>query len=117
MTMRIRRPAVAFSLLEKPGGSGGPGGLGGATSDTHSALTTRRGAPSICTTKSAGVRSVIGLASLSTTPTSSDVTSTDDRKTGGDGWGGCWAPDAAARATIPRQQWHARTKGRFQSSI
>ncbi len=82
MTIKMSRPPVMPSLLEYPGGGGGPSGLGGVTSEIHSAVTTRRCSPSICTVNSAGLRSEIGLPSRSTTPTSTVVTSTDDRKTG-----------------------------------
>ena len=77
--MTISRPAVAFSFEVKPSGGGAAAGAaaGAATSDTHSALTTRRGEPSMRTVKSAGVRVVIGCPRSSTTPTSSEVTSTE----------------------------------------
>ena len=80
----ISRPVVEPSLVLNPSGGAGTGGASpDGCRDTHSAVTTRRGFPSIRTTKSAGERLVIGLPVPSTTDTSSDATSTDDRNRGG----------------------------------
>ena len=85
----MRRPPVACSLVVKPSGGGGAAGTlaGGVTSDTHSALTTRRGLPSMRTLKSAGVSVVTGLPRSSTTVTSIEVSSTPVWKRGGCGDG------------------------------
>ncbi len=59
----ISRPPVVLSFELYPSGSGAtaPDVFFSVTSDTHSALTTRRALPSTFTLKSAGARSRIGL--------------------------------------------------------
>src|SRR5712692_3467847 len=86
----IKRPPVALSFVLYPSGGGGGVAPAGSVSGIHSADTTRRGAPSMRTVKSAGVRFASGFPRSSTTLTSSEVTSIDAWKLG---FGGCCCAD------------------------